>query len=67
MIFHENRLLADDSQEISCLICFEKVANLKLSSAANHRWSLYGLINETIYNRNNSHMCPQAANHYALF
>ena len=35
MIFHENRLPADDSHEISCLIVFfEKSANLKLSSAA---------------------------------
>ena len=34
MIFHENRLPADDSHEISCLICyFEKATKLKLSSA----------------------------------
>ena len=39
MIFHENRLPADDSHEISCLIViFEKLQNLKLSSAANYRW-----------------------------
>ena len=33
MIFHENRLLADDSHEISCLIFFEKMLQ-NLSSAA---------------------------------
>ena len=40
MIFHENRLPADDSHEISCLICvfLKKQQNLKLSSAANYRW-----------------------------
>ena len=39
MIFHENCLLADDSHEISCLICFlKKQQNLKLSSAASCRW-----------------------------
>ena len=47
MIFHENHqladVLADDSHEISCLICyFVKAANLKLSSAANYRWRLKG-------------------------
>ena len=36
MIFHENRLLADDSHEISCLIFFSKIRNMlqNLSSAA---------------------------------
>ena len=40
MIFHGNRLSADDSHEISCLmpVIFEKGQNLKLSSAANYRW-----------------------------
>ena len=38
MIFHENRLRADDSHEISCLICIEKGENLKLTSAANYKW-----------------------------
>ena len=36
MIFHEKRLLADDSHEISCLICFrklEKVSQNVLSAA----------------------------------
>ena len=28
MIFHENRLPADDSHEISCLIILEKVAKI---------------------------------------
>ena len=43
MMFHENRLPADDSHEISCLICyFEKAANLKMSSAANYRWRFKG-------------------------
>ena len=39
MIFHENRLPADDSHEISCLICcfLKKQQNYKLSSAANYR------------------------------
>ena len=32
MIFHENRLSTDDSQEISCLFfIFEKVAKFELS------------------------------------
>ena len=45
MIFHENHLPADDSHEISSLICFfEKAANLKLSSAANYRWRLKGYV-----------------------
>ena len=36
MIFHENRLLADDSHEISHLIFFEKLGKMlqNLSSAA---------------------------------
>ena len=41
MIIHENLLPADDSHEISFLICFvflKKQRNLKLSSAANYRW-----------------------------
>ena len=40
MIFHENRLPADDFHEISCLICYflKKRQNSKLSSAANYRW-----------------------------
>ena len=41
MIFHENRLPADDSQEISCLIC-SKYQNLKVSIAANYRWRFMG-------------------------
>ena len=38
MLLHENRLPADDSHEISCLICYfeKKRQNLKLSSAANY-------------------------------
>ena len=46
-MFHENRVPADDSHEISFLICiFEKRQNLKLSSAANYRcrfkgWDFY--------------------------
>ena len=47
MILHENRLPADDSREIPCLICYflkkKKKQNLKLSSAANYRWRLKGL------------------------
>ena len=44
MLFHENRLLADDSHPISCLICYflKKQQNLKLSSAANYRWRFKG-------------------------
>ena len=36
MIFHENRLLADDSHEISCIIFFRELGKMlqKLSSAA---------------------------------
>ena len=43
MIFHENRLPADDSHEISYLIVtFEKRQNLKMLSAANYRWRFMG-------------------------
>ena len=44
MIFHENRLPADDSQKISCLIGYflKKQINLKVSSAANYRWRFMG-------------------------
>ena len=39
MIFHENRLPADDSREIPCLMLFlKKPQNLRLLSAANYRW-----------------------------
>ena len=45
MIFHENRLPADDSHEISCLILLflKKRQNLKLSSAANYSWRFMGI------------------------
>ena len=36
MIFHENRLPADDSHEIPCLICYFLKSD-KIS-AANYRW-----------------------------
>ena len=49
MIFHENRLLADDSHEISylfliipCLLFLKKQQSFKLSSAANYRWRFMG-------------------------
>ena len=44
MIFHENLLLAGDSHEISCLICYfgKKQQNFKLSSTANYRWRFKG-------------------------
>ena len=43
MIFHENRLPADNFHEISCLICyFEKFANLKLPSSASYRLRFIG-------------------------
>ena len=40
MILHENRQPADDSHEISYLICFflKKQQNIQLASAANYRW-----------------------------
>ena len=39
MIFHENRLPADDSHEIMPYLLFlKKRQNLILSSAANYRW-----------------------------
>ena len=45
MILHENCLPADDSHEISCLICyFEKAENLTLMSAANYRCCFKGLV-----------------------
>ena len=46
IIFHENRLPADDSDEILYFICYlwkKKQQNLKLSSAANYRWRFEGL------------------------
>ena len=44
MIFRENRLPADDSHEISGLICYilKKRKKLKLSSAVNYRWRFKG-------------------------
>ena len=43
MISHENCLLADNSHEISCLICyFEKAAKFEIDSAANYRWRFMG-------------------------
>ena len=30
MILHENRMPADDSHEISCLICYKKICNRRL-------------------------------------
>ena len=51
MIFHENRLLADDSHEladdsheISYFFCYFRKSGkiLKLSSAANYRWRFMG-------------------------
>ena len=46
MIFHENCQPADDSHEISCLICFflKRRQNLKLSSAANYRLHFKGYL-----------------------
>ena len=45
MIFHENRLLTDDSHEISYLIFFGKLGKMlqNLSSTANYRWRFMGL------------------------
>ena len=43
MILLENRLPADDSHEILCLICYlKKRQNLQSSSAANYRWRFKG-------------------------
>ena len=44
MMFHENRLPADDSLEIAFLICYfeKKRQHLKLSSAASYRWLFEG-------------------------
>ena len=43
MIYHENRLPADDSHEISCLLLvLKKPENLEMSSAANCSWSFKG-------------------------
>ena len=46
MKFHENRLPADDSHEISCLISYflKKWQNFKLSSAAKYRWRFKGKV-----------------------
>ena len=50
MIFHENRLLADDSHEISYLIFFRKLKKMsqKLSSAA-VVMTLYGLMTVFVF------------------
>ena len=43
MIFHENRLPADNSHEISCFfVILEKGKHLKVSSAANYMWRFMG-------------------------
>ena len=43
MIFHENRLPADDSHEYHALfVIFVKATNLQLSSAPNYRWRFKG-------------------------
>ena len=49
MLFHENRLPADVSHEISCLflLFLKKPQNLKLSSAANYRLGFMGLLMRT--------------------
>ena len=46
MIFHENRLPADDSHDKSCLILLflKKKHNLKLSPAANYRWRFKAIL-----------------------
>ena len=46
MIFHEYRLPADNSHEISCLILYllKKRQNFKLLSAAKYRWCFKGYI-----------------------
>ena len=44
MIFHENRLPADDSHEISCLIViFEKAAKFEIVVCCKVKVALYGL------------------------
>ena len=54
MIFHENRLPADDSHEMSCLICyfFEKAAKLKLLSAANYGGALWVKLGQRVIKSN---------------
>ena len=43
MIFHENRLPADDSHETSCrVVIFEKAEKFKIVVAANYRWRFMG-------------------------
>ena len=44
MIFHENRLPADDSHKISCLnsLFLKNRQKFKLSSAAKYRWGFKG-------------------------
>ena len=45
MIFHENCLPADNSHEISCLICsFEKAAKFDIDICCKLKVALYGLI-----------------------
>ena len=52
MIFYEKCLPADNSHEISCLICLKKQQNLKLSSAAivgGALWPNYTSVAEDCY------------------
>ena len=46
MIFHENRLPADDSHEISCLICYfwKKAAKFEIVVCSKLKVALYGLV-----------------------
>ena len=60
MKFHENRLPADDSCEISCLICYyEKVAKLEIVVCCKLKVVLYGLI---LHHRVNTVMIVKIVN-----
>ena len=57
MISHENRLLADDSHEISFLISFEKLGKMKqnLSSAA----AVIGALRVNLKQFQNNYACKE--------
>ena len=46
IIFSENRLVADNSHEISCFIIFEKAAKFEIVVFCKLKVGLYGLSNQ---------------------
>ena len=50
MIFHENRLLADDSHEISYLIFFQIRKDVAKVVCCSRNWRIKGSLFFTVYN-----------------